>query len=404
MNRLVIILLMLAGFILHSCEEKQRHTQPYLLLVSMDAFRWDYPEMYTTPILDSIASVGVKAKAIQSCYPTKTFPNHYSIATGLYPDHHGIVNNSFYDAEMDRVYKIRDRSAVEDGAFYGGEPIWVSCEKQGVTAASFFWVGSEADVQGVRPTYWKRYTKKISFEQRIDTVVSWFSLPYNKRPKFTTLYFHQPDGVGHKYGPKHDSTRATVEYLDALIGNLYSKLRKLDIYDSLNIIVTSDHGMGEISRDRLVVLGDHIDTSMVEMTMGSNSVYNLKIKEGFVDAVYSKLKMVEHVQVFKPEEIPAYLNYGSHSRITDLHVVADSSWSVFYVKGKRYYDFGGTHGYDNTNPDMDAIFYGSGPAFKRNYRSEKFNNVDLYNLMCKMLNIRPALNDGDTSIVYQMLR
>jgi len=171
--------------------------KPYLVILSMDGFRWDYPEKVATPNLDSVAAVGVKAKSIIPSFPTKTFPNHYTMVTGLYPDHHGIVQNEFYDPESGRYYRIGDRKAVMDGTFYGGEPIWVTAEKQDVKSASYYWVGSEAEIGGVRPAYWKEYDGKVPFENRIDSVISWLRLPEEKRPHLILLYFDEPDGYGH---------------------------------------------------------------------------------------------------------------------------------------------------------------------------------------------------------------
>ena len=168
----------------------------YVLLISLDGFRWDYPIIYSTPNIDAFGQSGVRAQSLISCYPSKTFPNHYSIATGLHPDHHGIVNNSFYDPELG-YYRLGDRKSVENGKFYGGEPIWVTAEKQGVKTASFYWVGSEAPIQGIQPTYWKRYAQKVPFTQRVDTVLKWFTLPVEQRPRLVTFYYHYDLG---KYG------------------------------------------------------------------------------------------------------------------------------------------------------------------------------------------------------------
>ena len=242
----------------------------YVVLVSADAFRWDYPDLYETPALDLVATEGVRAKSLVPAFPTKTFPNHYTIATGLYPDHHGLVNNSFRDPELELVYTMGDRQMVEDARFYGGEPVWNTVRKNGMMAASMFWVGSEAPVNGMQPDYWNRYTDSISFEARVDSVITWLSLPRKKRPRFVTLYFEEPDGVAHDYGPVSHETDSVVRVVDSNIGRLYSRLKALPISGKINLIILSDHGMGEISNDRLVNLGTLLPGELVTEYRGGN--------------------------------------------------------------------------------------------------------------------------------------
>jgi alkaline phosphatase D len=376
---------------------------PYVVMLSMDGFRWDYPDKVATPNLDYIAKNGVKAASLKPCYPTKTFPNHYSIATGLYPDHHGIVNNEFYDPQMDRTYQIRDREAVEDPVFYGGEPIWVTAEMQKVISASYFWVGSEAPILGIRPTYWKRYQSSTPFVNRIDTVIYWLSLPEEKRPHLITFYFDEPDGIGHDYGPDSPQMDSTVHALDSLVGILLDKLKALPHYNEINLIITSDHGMGEISEDRVIFLNDHLKAGWIEMYQGGNPNYNLMAAEGYLDSSYIALKSLEHLKVWKSEKVPDYLHYGQNPRCMDLVVVADSSWSVRWDRRGRY-DYGGTHGYDPENKDMHAIFYAIGPAFKQNYTHPTLSNLDIYPLIARILGIKPAPVDGQLKNTIKMLR
>ena len=188
--------------------------KPCVVMISLDGFRSDYPEMVHLATFDSLAKVGVRAQSLKPAFPSITFPNHYTMATGLYSDHHGIVANSFYDPTSARHYSISDRSAVEDAAFYGGEPVWVTAEKQGVRTASFFWVGSEAPIRGRYPTYWKKYDQKVPFSARVDTVISWLSLPVDKRPQLVMMYYHEPDASGHRYGPESKEMKECLVDLD----------------------------------------------------------------------------------------------------------------------------------------------------------------------------------------------
>lgn len=374
----------------------------YVLLISLDGFRWDYPNIYSTPNLDEFGRKGVRAQSLISCYPSKTFPNHYSIATGLHPDHHGIVNNSFYDEKLG-YYRLGDRKSVENGDFYGGEPIWVTAEKQGVKTASFYWVGSEAPIQGIQPTYWKRYAQKVPFTQRVDTVLKWFSLPVDERPRLVTFYYHEPDWVSHDFGPVSPQTKKVVEQLDSLIGYFMEKLSVLTIADSLNVIILSDHGMTEISTDRVVNLSEHFDKDMFKYISGGNPVYTLQPYPENYAQILTKLKSIPHLKVWERNSIPKRYVYGSNPRVNDILVEAEPGWSVTWSHDKESYT-GGTHGYDNLIPDMQGIFYAHGPAFKSGYVHPSFYNVNVYTIIATILNLTPAKTDGSLDEVRGMMK
>lgn len=384
-----------------SCNKALVEDKPYVVMLSVDGFRWDYADEVPTPNLDKIANMGVKAESLKSSFPTKTFPNHYSIATGLYSDHHGIVLNSFYDPESGRYYSIFDREAVEDGYFYGGEPIWVTAENQGVISGSYFWVGSEAEIKGVRPTYWKKYEHKFPYKQRIDSVISWLQKPIEIRPHLILWYFDEPDHTGHLFGPDSKELKEKVVQLDSLIGYFITEIQNLPISDKINIIVTSDHGMANISDGRKVTLEDHLNMEWVEEMQGYNPNYNIKAREGYIDSIYNQLLEIEHISFWKSELVPERLHYGTNDRTLDFVVVADSSWSLLpnADKGVGF----GAHGYDNKNKDLHAIFYAYGPAFKENYIAPTFNNVDIYPLIAHILNLKPAIVDGSLDNVIGLL-
>lgn len=373
----------------------------YVLLISLDGFRWDYPNIYSTPNIDAFGQSGVRAQSLISCYPSKTFPNHYSIATGLHPDHHGIVNNSFYDPELG-YYRLGDRKSVENGKFYGGEPIWVTAEKQGVKTASFYWVGSEAPIQGIQPTYWKRYAQKVPFTQRVDTVLKWFTLPVEQRPRLVTFYYHEPDWVSHDYGPVSPQTRKVVEQLDSLIGYFLNRLSELPIAGKLNIIILSDHGMAAISSKKVVNLSDYLDKQNFKYISGGNPVYTLQPQPEHYQAVLTKLKSIPHLKVWERNEIPKRYVYGSNPRVNDILVEAELGWSVTWSDDKDSYS-GGTHGYDNQIPDMQGIFYAKGPAFKNGYVHPSFLNVNVYTIIAHILGLNPAKTDGSMEEVAGML-
>ncbi|MEA3286598.1 MAG: ectonucleotide pyrophosphatase/phosphodiesterase [Candidatus Marinimicrobia bacterium] len=405
---LTLIILALAGIVI-TCSSnpyvQEIPKEQYVVMLSLDGCRWDYPQMADMPNLESIARRGVKLESLQPSFPSKTFPNHYSIATGLYPDHHGIVQNSFYDPNMDAYYKIRDREAVENGDFYGGEPIWVTAEMQGLKTASFFWVGSEAPVKGVYPSRWKRYDHNFPYEARVDSVIAWLQLPKSERPRLITWYYPEPDGVGHRYSPESQEVIDQVEYLDSLIGDFLTKLAKLPIADQVNVIVTSDHGMARISGDKAIYFDDYLQTTWLDTSLGSNPVWMFDAKEGFVDSVYLNLKRVDHLQVWKKDSIPENLHYGCNPRVMDIVATPDINWSIGWRKRELPPDFvGGTHGYDPHYKEMHAIFYAAGPAFKTGFVHPQVENVNIYPLIAKILDLKPAKTDGKLENISRILK
>jgi alkaline phosphatase D len=395
---LISTVILLSGFTF-----LRKGRENYVVLVSMDAFRWDYPALYDTPNLDRLEADGVRAPRMISSFPTNTFPNHYSIATGLRPDHHGIINNSFYAPDLGLSYRIGDRTAVENGAFYQGEPVWVTARKQGLITASFYWVGSEAPAGGMQPHYWKKYDENVTYEERIDTVVKWLGYPAGRRPHLVTLYFDEPDATSHDFGPVSPETGEVVSYLDSLIGDLRMKLSKLHVAKRITLIVLSDHGMAEVSSERYVNISDAIPRRMVTSLWGGNPVYLLEPATGKKDSILRLLGNVEGIKAWEKNKLPERWNYGTHPRIPEIVVVADSSW---YLSNRpRIATFrGGAHGYDNMNPDMHAIFYAAGPAINRNAKIDQLYNTDIYNLVCRILKIKPAPNDGIVSNIERVLR
>ncbi len=395
---ILLVSILLSGF----GKDKRDHYKNYVVLISVDAFRWDYPDIYNTPNLDELARDGVKADRLIPSFPTLTFPNHYTIATGLYPDNHGLVNNNFPAPDLGLYYRMGDNNAVMNPAFYGGEPIWVTAETQEILSATFFWVGSEAPVKGKHATYWKVYDESITYEARIDTVVKWLSYSPEKRPGFITLYFDEPDATGHDFGPVSPQTKEVVERLDSLIGVLRLKLSDLPHAKRINIVVLSDHGMSPVSPERYVNLKNIVPEKLIASIFGSNPVYSINPAEGKKDSVLYYLRKAEGIKAYEKSELPARLHYGSNPRIQDIVVIADSSWSIGTRRNASRNK--GAHGYDNANTDMHAIFYAAGPAFKKSYSFNQLNNVDIYNLICKILKITPAKNDGDINNIKHLLK
>ncbi len=391
----LVALAVFTVIIFSACSKlRSERDKPYVVMVSLDAFRWDYDSIYGTPVLDDIARKGVTATRLIPSFPTKTFPNHYTIATGLYPDHHGLVNNSFYAPDLDLVYRIGDRAMVSNGAFYGGEPVWVTARKQGMKSASFYWVGSEAPVQGIQPDYWKPYDDEVPFGDRVDTVLKWLSMPINKRPHLVTPYFEEPDAVSHGYGPVSPETAAMVRSLDSLIGVLRTGLGKLPNAADINLIVLSDHGMTEVDNSRYNYIFDTLPQRMVKRIYGGNPVWAIEPAEGKSDSLLILLNVQRGMKAWKRNELPAHLHYGTHLRIPEILLVADPGWTAGLRPEPRG-DTRGDHGYDWRCRDMHSIFYAEGPAFKKGFSVDTLYNVDIYNIVTGVLGLVPAPNDGN---------
>lgn len=377
--------------------------KPYIVMLSIDGCRWDYPDIHNMQNLKLIGHEGVMAEAMIPSYPTKTFPNHYTMVTGLYPDHHGIVSNNFYDPDIDLYFTLRNRERVEDSRFWGGEPIWETAEKQGVRTASFFWVGTETNAD-YHPSIRKYFDDEIPFGTRVDSAVSWLYLPEKIRPHLILFYFEEPDGVGHGYGPESIETKLVLARVDSLIGVTMNKIEKAEeeLGIKVNFIVTSDHGMAYIPPDQNIFLEDHINLDDISGYSGSNPAYSLQPEQGRQDEVSSSLSAVDHLKVWTKDQLPEHYNYGTNPRIFNLIVEADAGWGVRLKRNDRGYSLG-THGYNPANRDMHTIFYAMGPAFKSGYSHGSFENVNLYPLLAEIMNLDPAETDGNLENVKSML-
>ncbi len=376
-----------------------------VILVSFDGCRHDYPDSTFTPALDEMAKTGVRA-SLQTVFPSKTFPNHLTLVTGLYPAHHGIIANTIYDAQNDRWYKLSN-GAPTDSSWYHGEPIWATAERQGIRTATFFWPGSEASFAGYRPTYWREYDGSVPFDERVSQVLKWLDLPPGERPRFISLYFEQPDKSGHAHGPQAAETLTAVRQVDSQLAKLWEGIKVRHLADGVNVIVVSDHGMTALSRDSVIFLDDYINMQDVQMIDWS-PVAAIRPKAHKTDAVYLALKNAHpRLHVYRKGELPARYHYNDNAFIQPIIAVADLHWTI---TTRDYFDknpkvaTGGTHGYDPAYHDMDGIFYAAGPAVKHLKETESFQNLDVYNLMCRILHIKPAQNDGDDDISRKILK
>ena len=395
--RLLPVLLAVLGFSVQmdaKCPPKR-----YVIVVSMDGFRWDYPQMYDSPNIDAVAANGVST-AMWASYPASTFPNHYALATGLVPDHHGIVNNTFWAPDMDGFYSIGGKNRAVPGYFLG-EPVWLTAQRQGIKTGVVYWVGSDVAIQGQYPTYWRNYSDKplLEYEARIDEVLSFLEMPKKERPHLIMVYFDEPDHSGHSYGPRSEEVRAAVKRVDDMIGRLREGIARSKYASQIDLILVSDHGMTDISYERCVNPYDYIKKEWCEqiITGTPTSIFS---KPEYREQIYEALKGVEHITVWKKEEIPSELNYGTSCRIGDIVVAPDLGWQV----GDRPRSYPGAHGYSPYEPDMQPIFRAEGPDFKKGFSAASFRNVCVYPLICHLLGIQPAPCDGTLEEVRQLLK
>ncbi|MDD7071997.1 MAG: ectonucleotide pyrophosphatase/phosphodiesterase [Candidatus Egerieousia sp.] len=382
---------------INSCCGEGQQKRNLTIVVSLDAFRWDYPTIYNTPWLDSIAANGVAATMVPS-YPSSTVPNHFTLATGLVPDHHGIVNSQFWAPEKGELFSMGDSATRYNPYYFGGEPIWVTAKKQGVKSASIYWVGSDVAIQGLYPDYYLRWDNepRLTYPQRVDEALRIAKLPESERPSLLMVYFDEPDWTTHHYGPIAEESEAVIEQLDSLMGILYRGLKELDY--GVNLIVTSDHGMTDISDDRFISIEQSVNPDWVERIVSTNPT-SIFCKEGCRDSLFEQLSKVKHISVWRKEEVPAHLNYGSSNHLGDLIVAPDLGWQ--FATTPR--GLNGAHGYDINEPDMQIIFRACGPDFKRGYTlPHSFSNVDLYSILAELLKIEPAKTDGSLEKVQEL--
>ena len=382
---------------INSCCGEGQQKRNLTIVVSLDAFRWDYPTIYNTPWLDSIAANGVAATMVPS-YPSSTIPNHFTLATGLVPDHHGIVNSQFWAPEKGELFSKGDSATRYNPYYFGGEPIWVTAKKQGVKSASIYWVGSDVAIQGLYPDYYLRWDNepRLTYPQRVDEALRIAKLPESERPSLLMVYFDEPDWTTHHYGPIAQESEAVIEELDSLMGILYRGLKELDY--GVNLIVTSDHGMTEISDEKFISIEQSVNPDWVERIVSTNPT-SIFCKEGCRDSLFNQLSKVKHISVWRKEEVPAHLNYGTSNHLGDIIVAPDLGWQ--FATTPR--GLNGAHGYDINEPDMQIIFRACGPDFKRGYTlPHSFSNVDLYSILAELLKIEPAKTDGSLEKVQEL--
>lgn len=408
------ICVLLAIIIQTFCCHAQQKELPYVILISFDGFRYDYAERYNLPNFKTLIKEGAAAEGLIPSFPSKTFPNHYSIVTGLYPGNHGLVDNHFYDPGKKEVYSMRNRKTVTDSSYYGGVPLWQLARKNGVKSAAYFWIGSELTNEKLRPDYYLQYDQSVPFNKRTEQVISWLKLPESERPHLITLYFSSPDTESHTHGPFAPETQGILFSLDSLLGNFIHDIKALEL--PVNVVIVSDHGMKELIEqpESYIFIDELVKDSQesVKVVNGGTQAHLYTNSRKQTDSLYNLLSKSaqDTFTIFKREEYPARWHYDN-DRSGDLLLVASpGKYIVNGVKKELLREIRdgatfGAHGYDpHVTPDMQGIFYAWGPNIQKGLKIEAFQNIHIYPFIAKLLNLPVPKIDGSADVLKRVIK
>lgn len=387
--------------------EARHLSAEYVVLVSFDGFRADYFDLYDTPAFDRVIDAGAWAEGLIPPYPSLTFPGHYTIATGLWPGSHGLVGNAIHDPIRDRDYYYRNSEDVTDGSWYGGEPIWSTAENQGMVSASYFWVGTEAEIAGARPTYWYPYDGSVTGEHKVDRVLDWLALPEERRPHVITLYFPDVDGAGHGNGPLSAEVEAAVTRVDGYLDRLIRGISTLPHWDRVNLVLVSDHGMAEAppSETELVDLSDHPSARFVGG--GATAAIHVDGDAAELDRVFESVRgqLSSDIDVYLRSEAPSKLHIAGSARAGDILVVPPIGVTVALLRpglepggGPRW-----THGWFPEDPIMNGIFVAAGPRITEGARLRAIDAVDVYPFLTELVGLESPDVDGDPTVLGSLI-
>lgn len=410
-NTLLPIVALLAVF-LSACSgiepnQSEQQNKPYLVLVSFDGFRWDYASLTETPALDRMARDGLKAEALQPAFPTVTFPNHFSIATGTLPWRHGIVANDFPNESGERWYRYKDRTTVQDGSWYLAEPVWVTAEKAGLRTAAYYFVGTEADVGGVRPSHWRAFDADVPGRARVSQVLDWLAGPAETRPHLVTLYFEDVDDHGHWHGPQSDENLEAIRQVDRWLGQLREGIARLPHGNDVYVLLVSDHGQAYYNREEPLVLDQWFDLEGTTVINGGPYAF-VHLDQDDKNRALAMQAVINRNwncgQAYLPEELPASWRAGASERYPDLFVQADAGCAVITSEANRHKLTAGDHGWAPDVPEMRGIFYATGPRIPPGARAGVLHVTDIYPMLLDILGLEaPGPVDGDPDALARLL-
>ncbi len=379
--------------------------KPYVIMISIDGMRTDFAELHHASFLQKVSKEGVRAKYMIPSFPSLTFPNHYAIATGQYPAHNGLVDNTYFDKATGVQYSMSNVKLVTNPKYYGGTPIWVLAEKQQMISASYFWVGSEAPVEGTHPTYYYNYNEKTNIATRIQAVKDWLSLPEEKRPHLITFYFPEVDHDAHTYGTKDNKVTKAVQFVDSAINAIQENLKDLNL--PINYIVVSDHGMTDVDNVNTMGLPKQIDTASFRVPWGDALLHLYAKDSSKINATVEALKKDNSFNTYTLNETPAYWHYAKKDdrfdRLGDI-IITPNLPKVFNLGTRKTTP--GKHGFDNHHPDMRATFIAWGPAFKKGLVIDGFENINVYPLIANILGLQldEKKIDGSFKVLAPILK
>ena len=402
-----VVVLLLAGCARVPSRSIGEATTP-LLLVSIDGYRADYRDRGLTPTLDQLAAGGVRAQYMRPSFPSLTFPNHYTLVTGLRPDRNGIIANIMEDARIpNERFSSGNRTAIGNARWWDeATPLWTTVQRAGGRAATMFWPGSEAPVHGRHPDYWARYDRDVADNARVDAVLDWLDLPARERPALITLYFDRVDVQGHYFGPGSAEVDDAMRSIDGALARLLAGLERRGLRDTLNLVVVSDHGMTATSPDRVVFLDDLVPREWAHVVMWGVLTGLSPVAEHRDEVERLLLAPHEHMECHRRDAMPSRFDYGSNRRVPPILCLARSGWVISdHATFERKKHFSrGEHGYDIDDADMRAIFVGHGPSFRKGVVIPPFDNVDVYPLLAHLLGVGAERNDGNLANVRAALR
>ncbi|SHI14755.1 alkaline phosphatase family protein [Ferrimonas marina] len=395
-----------------SNEPASEARKPHLLLVSIDGYRYDYTELHQPPFLSQFEQQSAMVERMAPSYPTKTFPNHLTLVTGLLPENHGIVSNGFHNPALGEDYFLSRAEAVTNGDFYDGVPLWSLAASQQMKSATYFWPGSEAEIAGFRPDYWVPYNHVEDYQIRIDQLVEWFQLPDDERPQFMTLYFHEVDSQGHYHGATSEQARDALHKVDAALSQLVERLNAVADEQNLdlNIIITSDHGMLDLEKlDRVYmdeVMAQEPGLSERMRLIGTGPVTQIYAqgddKQADLDKMIALFQDIPNVEIYKREDIPMRLRFKGHVAIGDAIILSNRGYLDFAEKPSSLV---GNHGFETAEvPEMNTLLMGVGPAFESGARIEAADNIHVYPMMAQILGLTIEHEiDGDEEVLQPLL-
>ena len=405
-ERLRSIATLLALLLLPVMAVASAATRPPLILISIDGYRADYLDRGHSPVLAALAADGVRAVGMRPVFPSLTYPNHYTLVTGLYPDEHGMVNNSMHDPVLGS-FSPPNRAANTDGRWWDeAEPIWVTAQKQGIRTASVFYPGTQAEIRGVRPSYWQNFDPNVPADARVDQVLAWLDSAPEQRPSFVSLYFEQVDVAGHTFGPDSSQVDESLVTVDAALGRLVEGLRQHNQFDTTNLIIVSDHGMSASTPARTVFLDQMVNPEHIEIESATVNV-GINPKPGYnAEVEHALLAPHAHLACWKKANTPKRFHYGKNARIPAILCLTEDGWmaSTAAIESKRAHPLLGEHGYDNEDPKMRAAFVAHGPSFKQHLTVPVFDNIQVYALLTHLIGVRPLHNHGSLDATRPMLR